>query len=543
MSLKKTPIFLILMLLGFSTLAQTKIAGPKTILPGIEDGYMLFNPTNTKKAYLIDNCGRVINTWDSQYAAAHTIYLKPNGHLVRTNLLTNAVVDGGGGSGGGVEILDWNSTVLWSYTYNTNFVRQHHDIEILPNGNILILAWEVKTQSESIAAGRNPALIPDGEVWPEHIIEVQPIFPAGGTIVWEWHAWDHLIQDFDITKSNYGVVGDRPELIDVNYTSQGQKDWIHANALAYNVQLDQIMISAHSFNELWVIDHSTSTAQAATHSGGTANKGGDLLYRWGNPLAYKKGTVNDQRLFGQHDTHWIAAGLPDAGKIIYFNNGPERLYSSVEILNPTKNPNGSYTLTGGVFGPLSPDRTFTMNPTSNFFSRIMSSAQMLPNGNLFIGSSLQGTTFEIDPGNQIVWEYKSPLTNSGTVGRTFFPTGTFASIPIFRSTKYLPTYAAFTGKDMTPQEPIEGQPWADCSLITGLEEATDVPRVYPVPADDFIQVVWEKQNIRVTLFDGTGKKMFEGSGFDRLTIPVASMPSGLYLLRTNNQVHKVIVRH
>ena len=147
--------FIILFVLWALQVEGQKIAGPKIILPGLQEGYTLINPTNYKKAFLLDNCGRVINTWESQYAAAHTMYLKPNGQLVRTNLLVNTIVDGGGGSGGGVEILDWDSNVLWSYAYNTDKVRQHHDIQALPNGNILILAWEVKTSAESIAAGRN----------------------------------------------------------------------------------------------------------------------------------------------------------------------------------------------------------------------------------------------------------------------------------------------------------------------------------------------------------------------------------------------------
>ena len=41
--------------------------------------------------------------------------------------------------------------------------------------------------------------------------------PTTGRIVWEWHVWDHLIQDHDPAQSNYGVVAAHPELIDVNF--------------------------------------------------------------------------------------------------------------------------------------------------------------------------------------------------------------------------------------------------------------------------------------------------------------------------------------
>ena len=84
-------------------------------------------------------------------------------------------------------------------------------------------------------------------------------------------------------------------------------------------------------NEIYIIDHSTSTAEAATSSGGIYNKGGDFLYRWGNPQAYRQGDQNDQKLFGQHYPHWIPDGLADAGKLILFNNGFSRTPSFSEV--------------------------------------------------------------------------------------------------------------------------------------------------------------------------------------------------------------------
>lgn len=522
--------------------AAQKIAGPLTVLPGITDGYMLMNPTNYNKAYLIDQCGQVVNEWESQYAAAHTIYLKPNGQLVRTNLLENTVIDGGGGSGGGVEILDWDSELLWSYAYNTDKVRQHHDINVMPNGNILILAWEAKTEAESLAAGRDPAKIPDDVVWPEHIVEVRPIVPSGGEIVWEWHLWDHLVQDFDATKDNYGNVGSSPQLVDLNFTGAGQKDWVHANAIDYNPDLDQIIISAHAFNEIWVIDHKLTTAQAKGHTAGRYGKGGDLLYRWGNPMAYRQGTAGDTKLLGQHHTHWIPPGLPHAGKIMYFNNGPLRNYSSVEIIDPAASSNGAYTLTGSKYGPTDPMFTYTSTPQTTLFSRNMASAQMLPNGSLFIGSSAQGTTWEVSATNEVIWFYKSPITANGTVGRDYFPTsGTFASRPIFRSTKYLSDYPAFSGRNLVPREPIEGEPWADCVVITGLEDQPSLA-TFPNPADDKL-TIQSGGFIRASLFDGQGKKVFEGEGDQRLTISTSTMMTGIYLLRTNEKVEKVFIRH
>jgi len=525
-------------------LTAQKIAGPLSIQPGTQPGYTLYNPTNYKEAFLIDDCGRIVNKWTSDYAAAHTLYLRPNGTLLRTRLLTNTEIDGGGGSGGGVELLHWNSTVLWSYTYNNDFVRQHHDIYPLPNGNVLLLAWEKKTEAEAIAEGRDPSKLVDGVLWPEHIVEVRPIVPNGGEIVWEWHAWDHLVQDFDATKQNYGVVGDHPELIDLNFTVDGDKDWLHANALDYNPQLDQIIISAHSFNEFWVIDHSTTTAESASHSGGNAGKGGDLLYRWGNPMAYRHGTVSDQKLFAQHHPHWIAEGLPQAGRIMVFNNAPLRFYSSVEIIQPPVNPDGTYTLgVDGKFGPATAAVTYTSNPQSDLFSRNMSSAQMMPNGNLFIGSAAQGIASEVTPLNEVIWKYKSPVTVNGIVGRTDPTTNpAYTPRPVFRTIKYPIDYPAFLTRVLVPQEPVEGAPWADCALVTGIDEEQQTGLAYPNPANDFITVT-SPGCFSVFLTDGTGRKVFEGQGEDQLRINTAAMSAGLYIIRVGKRVEKVMVAH
>lgn len=537
--------FVFIVLLSPTAFGQNpKISGPLTISAGTQPGYILYNPTNYKEAFLIDGCGRVVNKWVSQYAAGHTIYLLPNGNLLRTNLLTNAVIDGGGGSGGGVEILDWDSNVLWSFAYNNDLVRQHHDIYPLPNGNVLLLAWEKKTTAEAIAEGRNPAKLPDNQLWPEHIVEIKPIGSNGGQIVWEWHVWDHLIQDFDNTKENYGDVGAHPELADLNFTTDGQKDWMHSNALDYNPVLDQIILSVHSFNEIWILDHSTTTAEAASHSGGRSGKGGDLLYRWGNPKAYRQGTDADTKIFAQHHPHWIAQGLPQAGNIMIFNNAPLRFYSSVEIIEPPINANNTYDLqANGRYGPENASTTYTATPQTDLFSRNMSSAQMLPNGNLFISSAAQGITTEVTPSNEVIWKYKSPVTAAGIVGRTDPTTNpAYTPRPIFRVIKYPINYPAFYGRLLLPIEPVEGAPWAPCDMITAVDEVAHEGISYPNPANDHI-VVRSPGCFTAVLSDGQGKRVFEGSGNDQLQVSTVQLAAGLYMLRVGNRLEKVVIRH
>lgn len=176
------------------------------------EGYTLFSPVISLKTFLINNSGDIVHEWKSGFKPALSVYLLENSNLLRTAFPGFNPRFWGGGIGGRVEIIDWNGNPLWYFKYSNDQHCLHHDVEMLPNGNILMIAWEHKSTAEAIAAGRNPHSMPMGDLWPDHIIEVEPTGSSGGNIVWEWHAWDHLIQDFDPSKNNYGVVGDHPEL-------------------------------------------------------------------------------------------------------------------------------------------------------------------------------------------------------------------------------------------------------------------------------------------------------------------------------------------
>lgn len=516
-----------------------KIAGPLILKEGVTEGYTLFAPLNTKFTYLIDNCGRLINKWNSNFNPGNTAYLMPNGNLVRTKILPNSIITGGGG-GGGVELFDWNSNLLWSFELNTDLLRLHHDIKFLPNGNILMIVWEVRTQEEALAVGRKPELIPsNGIIWSERIIEVKPISSSNFEIVWQWNLWDHLIQDFDNTKPGFGVVSEHPERVDVNYVTNVISDWIHANAIDYNEALDQIVLSSPFLNELWVIDHSTTTAQAATSLGGNSGKGGDLLYRWGNPKVYKQGTDNDKRLFGQHDVHWIKEGEFE-GMIMAFNNNKGSNYSSVDIINPPVDNQGRYALTTERFGPEQPVFSYTTTPKENLFSNIMAGAEIQPNGNLLICSSRQGVFFEITNQGDTVWYYKSPVTTSGIVGRDVITNDpNFNNDLNFRTVKYPLDYGAFAGRTIIPGEPIEGKPWA-CSVITSVNESVEI-YAYPSPASDFVKVKLPPSDlpIQVTLLSIQGYQIETQRGFAELTFNMRGLPPGVYVLGAGTKRIKI----
>ncbi|MBN1280391.1 MAG: aryl-sulfate sulfotransferase [Candidatus Thermoplasmatota archaeon] len=358
--------------------------------------------------YLIEPDGSVNHTWSSTYFPGIGVRWLGEGTILRS---IRVGASGTGGAGGGVQKVLWDGTITWDFRYNNDGVLSHHDILPLPNGNVLMIAWEIKTRQEAINQGRIPEYWAYNSLWPDHVIEVQPTGITSGEIVWEWHVWDHLIQDYDSEKPNYGVVADHPELININYGGSGY-DWLHTNSIDYNEALDQILLSVNSFNEIWVIDHSTTTQEAAGHSGGNSGKGGDLLYRWGNPQAYNRGEPVDQQLFGQHDATWIDPGLPGEGHILIFNNGvnrPGTHYSSVDEIIPPVDQNGSYALAAGsAYGPETYTWRYTGTPVTSFYALRVSGAERLLNGNTLICDGFHGTFFEVTPAGSTVWQYINP---------------------------------------------------------------------------------------------------------------------------------------
>ena len=437
-------------------------------------GYTLLSTMNSKSVYLLDNEGRVAHTWKTDINSHHCCYLLPNGHLLRPVELGGREKAFGGGPAplGRIQELDWNGEIVWDFTFFNDKQLPHHDICKMPNGNVLMIVWEKKTVDECVAAGRKKELV-SKYLLPDSLIEIKPTGKTEGEVVWEWHLWDHLIQDHDSSKANFGVVADHPELVDVNYNaepppppgdaakkdapkdapkdvakkdaadpkvasgvaakskadmdklksigyagsaaSQAQKvnpDWTHFNSVDYNADLDQIMVSTPEFSEVWIIDHGTTKAEAASHDGGRRGKGGDLLYRWGNPVNYQTGTPADKKLFYQHNAQWIPKGLPGEGHMLVYNNGQRRpgaSYSSIDEIVLPVDDKGLYTLEKGkAYGPAEPFWSYTAPTKTNFFSSFISGTHRLPNGNTMICSGANGTLFEVTPDKEVVWKYINP---------------------------------------------------------------------------------------------------------------------------------------
>ena len=299
----------------------------------------------------------------------------------------------------------------------------------------------------------------------------EPDGANGARVVWEWHIWDHLIQNVDPALPNYGNPAEQPGRIDINGDSVGQanapgnptQDVFHVNSVAYNVNLDQIIISVPNFNEVWVIDHSTTTAEAAGTTGGRFGRGGELLYRWGNPQVYGRGTAADRKLGFQHDARWIPEGFPGAGNLMIFSNrspadaggaggagggrgggfggfgGGFGGRTEVLELTPPVDERGRYRLDDGApFGPAEPVWKYSAD---DFNATFISGASRLANGNTLITAGPQGRLFEVDSTGKIVWEYWSPYgPNTDVLGAS-------AQSPyaVFRAIRIPPDHPGLAG--------------------------------------------------------------------------------------------------
>jgi hypothetical protein len=367
------------------------------------NGYTLYSPNNSKYTYLINMNNTVVHSWTHTKNGGYSAYLLSDGSVLRTAAASNASL-GGGGAAGVVQKVSWNGSLLWEYTYSSSSYISHHDIEPMPNGNVLILAWEVKTAAQCVAAGLNRSV----SLYMDHIIEVQPSGSTGGTIVWQWHAWNHLVQDYNSSLSNYGVVGDHPELLDINMgvsASTGGGDWMHLNSVKYDSARDQIVVSSHTLDEIYVIDHSTTTTESAAHAGGKSGKGGDILYRWGNPSNYDMSGTSYFSVV--HCATWVPYNCPGAGHIMAFNNGyvtESSGTSTIVEISPPSDDAGSYIRTNGAaFGPSTPTWSYTL--ASNAYAYHLGGCQRLPNGNTLVVSSIKGKLFEVDANGTTVWSY------------------------------------------------------------------------------------------------------------------------------------------
>lgn len=450
-------------------------------------GFTLISPLRSTSAFLIDIDGSVVHEWETDCAPAGGIYLLEDGHLLRCGREEGAPRFYGGGLGGRLQKYTWDGELVWDYRLADERRALHHDVEPLPSGNVLAIAWEHVSREEALGRGRSPDHVDEQGLWPDVVLELRPIPPDDAEIVWEWRAWDRVIQDRDPSLAAYASIPEQPGRIDVNFDHRGlppltaterrrraeleaqmralgyvggegegeppphrglrAPDWLHTNSVDYVPEYELLVLSSPHLNEVFVIDHSTTTEEARGSSGGRWGRGGDLLWRWGNPRNYGAGDDADRKLYYQHDASWLECSGAGELRLLLFNNGgarPGGATSSVEELVLPFDPGlGFRRERGHPYGPTAP--TWTYADGHDFFSGFVSGAQRLADGRTLICEGAKGRVFEVTPCGEVVWTFENSF-GDGT-----HPADVEGDAParaLFRALRYAPDYPGLVGRDL-----------------------------------------------------------------------------------------------
>jgi hypothetical protein len=458
------------------------------------DGYALYNNQNQTTAYLVDADGQIAHTWSCPSPANYSMALRDNGNIVRGAVQTGNIINGAA-VGGKVQELDPQGQVVWEFVYSTADYVTHHDMCLMPNGNVLLIAWVRKTLPELQALGYTGTTAK----FPGRIIEVQQN-GTGGEIVWQWEMADRFIQYTDPAKPNYLPIAEHPERMNINVVTSGagggpagQTDWFHENGIDYNQDLDQITFSSRYLSEIFIIDHSTTTAEAAGHTGGNAGRGGDFLFRWGKPANY--GITGTQRITAAvHDVGWVKPGRPSEGWLMFVNNsGGAGNSTTIDGINPERDGFTYPWTPGTVWGPAN----YEWRHQCLANSAGQSAWDRMPNGNTFVALS-DAYMYEVDEAGDLVWQYNASPQKA------------------FRYTCDDAGISALLGPD-------------PCGIGTVVEERSDRQvAIYPNPTNGSVQLagIDLTRVRRVILVDATGREVMRGGASN--TLDLGAQADGMY---------------
>jgi len=355
----------------------------------LENSLVLAILNGGNESYLLDKRGNKVHEWNFESRLGNDLEILPDGKLLGIFKVESPDFSFGG-YGGIIKIINIDGSTHWEFNYASEDIMAHHDVEMLPNGNVLFMVWERIDAITAQQAGVNTAV----DIFPEVLVEVNP---NTNQVVWEWHSFNHMVQDMDDTLSNYGVVKNNPQLINFNYQEIDNGDLMHANGLDYDAVKDVIYMSVNFYSEVWVIDHSTTSAEAATDMGGNFDKGGNLLYRFGNPDAYNNG-VGERLFYNNHFPNLLENNEPGAGNILIYVNKSDKIEQSTvyELKMPE-----TFNLSADTNNE--PEIVWSFTDADLYHPRI-SGAVRLQNGNTLICEGDYGF-WEVTNSKDIVWKY------------------------------------------------------------------------------------------------------------------------------------------
>jgi len=306
-------------------------------------GLNLFTSGHAPVALLMDMDGQVLHRWGLGYWRVWPDSEVDRGHDGTMHWRRARILPGGDllaiFEGLGIVKIDRHSNLIWA-----NHCRAHHDLEVLPDGDIIVLAREARLIPR--LHPRTPVLEdfilrlgPDGEI--KQRVSLLEAFENS-------EEWRHLL---DRLRTAAG---------DIFHTNS--VEWLDGRHAEHHPEFTagRVLISMRETHTVAVVD--------LEH--------GEVMW------------VLQDDFRSQHD-----ATMLDSGQLMLFNNDYKPGMSSVDRYDPA---------TGERVW------RFTGTSERPFYSRTCSTSQPLPNGNILVTESDNGRVFEIDTAEDTVWEFYNP---------------------------------------------------------------------------------------------------------------------------------------
>jgi hypothetical protein len=324
------------------------------------EGVNLYVAGHSTEAILMDMEGNVLHTWvgpDMQPESAKERF------WVRTHLFPSGdilVIH----DGVTMLKLDKESNVLWEYSHHP-----HHDMDILPDGRIYVIARESRIvpsiNSTALLAEDHVVLLdPDGRELKR--VSIPLAFEKGG------HPY--------VMKA-LAKLAEEQRFGDITHTNSIQiLDGRFADQLP-EFKKGNLLLSSPKLSTIFVLDFEAE----------------EVVWKVSNRTAGRRFRL-------QHHPTMLASG-----NILFFDNrGPAVSDGSVVY----------------EFDPVSLQEGWTYggSPEHKFYSRNNGTCYRLPNGNTLIVESQSGRAFEVTADKDIVWDFVVPQRkhdDEGTIAQLF----------------------------------------------------------------------------------------------------------------------------
>ncbi len=431
--------------------------------------------------------------------------------------------------------MDSTFTVVDSAFCQNGILPDGHDVQVLPNGNYLLLGLENVPMDLSaynfFGPNHNLPGSPNAVVLSGVVQELDP----AKNVVFEWRAIEHY--DFaDVDENQLG--------------NPANVDWTHYNSVGLDSD-GNILTSARHFNEITKISRSD----------------GSIIWRLGGKANQFEFLNDTSQFLAQHDARRIANG-----NLTLFDNGlnkqpPHPAAAKEYELDET-------AMTAKLVW------SYTENPAS--WSRALGNAQRLDNGHTLINYGLlqnENLVFNVvdSAGNKVFeiafddsltsyrsfhypdlpWQLDRPKITCFKSGDEFFleAESGHASYQWSNgettqtiSVSDAGTYFVFVpkGPGFVSSEPFVVENSANpCGISSSNEiDAADSFSIFPNPAAEVVTLRFSNENQlgnTVEVTDLFGKKLISREvAASEFALDVSALPPGVFLIQANGRVSKFV---